>query len=66
MLDAPRGVTMEHRAWGVHTRPERGLEMVDKHHAGASASAPTMTQYAAVLSILAAFALGVLALMGIL
>jgi hypothetical protein len=38
--------------------------MVDKHPAGTPA--PTMTQYAAVLSILAVFVLGVLTLVGIL
>jgi hypothetical protein len=40
--------------------------MVEKFPAGTPASAPTMTQYAAVLSILAVFVLGVLTLVGIL
>jgi hypothetical protein len=40
--------------------------MVEKHHAAATASAPTAAQYAAVLGIIAFFVLGVLTLVGVL
>jgi hypothetical protein len=40
--------------------------MLTKHLDAASASAPTMTQYVAVLGIAAMFVLGVLMLVGIL
>lgn len=40
--------------------------MVEKHPVAASVSAPTTAQYAAVLSIIAFFVLGVLTLVGIL
>jgi hypothetical protein len=40
--------------------------MLEKHPAAASHLAPTTMQYAAVFSILAAFAAGVLMLVGIL
>jgi hypothetical protein len=40
--------------------------MLEKHPAATAGSAPTTIQYAAVFSILAAFAAGVLTLVGIL
>jgi hypothetical protein len=40
--------------------------MVEKHADAGSGSVPTTTQYVAVLSIIALFALGVLALVGVL
>ncbi|HSD02326.1 MAG TPA: hypothetical protein VLB81_08160 [Gaiellales bacterium] len=43
-----------------------GRHMVEKHPVAASASAPTKAQYAAVLSIVAFFVLGVLTLVGVL
>jgi hypothetical protein len=58
-------IRMENRAWGVHV-PPGGLQMLEKHPAVASAPSPTTIQYAAVFSILAAFAAGVLTLVGIL
>ena len=58
-------VRMEAQAWGVHAFSPGVSECSTSTSTLSSASAPTMTQYAAVFGIAATFLLAVLMLVGV-